>query len=220
MLTEERRKALKTITEAAEILHYIQPINVTNCSVRLNSYFECSEVIKYCLEILNVQHEVYTPSMKPLEFNLCVGKEVNPQVIYSLVYLIDKIISDSKLYLYICHATKERSPLEIIAGSYITPQKRFFNVSRRIDASEFLALNATSLTSIQIGQMFPNARFHSSGACMAHDDEDDNYLYERNRDYDEDNHNDDDSWGGNHHSEYYDDNLDMDQQSQEYWDNL
>jgi hypothetical protein len=223
MLSLEKFRALRITGEVAEALQEFNELDVSGYNIKLNSTFENSEAISHALHFLGFPHEVYNPSTlsKLSEFNLSIGKDINPQVIYYLVYLVSKFFTTSKIYLYISHATSGRSPFEIIAGSYITPAKKFFNVSRRIESSELLALDAGSLTTSGLHQLFPNVHYHSSGECMSHTDDDDNYFMLNDDDYDEgDGDYEDDSWGNNSDNEYYNDNLDMDQQSQEYWDNL
>ncbi len=223
MLNLEQLKAIQIVNEVANDLQELNHLDVSNCKVKLNSYLEHFESIKFALTILGISHEVFTPSagVGPDENNASFGSDTNPQVIYYLTYLFSKFFAESDFYLYICYSSSSiRSSLETLLGSYITPEKDFFNVSKRISSKEFLSLSIDSLSTASMQEIFPNSKYHSSGVCSTHiaaDEEDDDDTGGSYNSYDSD---DDDSWGSNHDNEYYNDDLDMDQQSQEYWDNL
>jgi hypothetical protein len=217
MLTPEQFKALQIVNEVASDLQELNHLDVSNYKVRLNASLEHCESLKYAFNILGISYQVFSPSIgvKPDENNAIFDSDISPQVIYYLTYLLNKFFKESNFCLYICYAnSSDTRTLETLLGSYITHEKGFFNVSRRISTDEFLALDVNSLTSSSIHELFPNIKYDSSGECTTHVVNDDDYDTGGN--YDDD----DNSWGSNYDNEYYDDNLDMDQQSQEYWDNL
>lgn len=222
MLTLQQVKALRITNEVVESLHEFNNLNVSVCKVHLNSYFENFKAIEYALKILGIPYEVYSGARKLSENNLVVGIGIEPKLIYYLVFLVNKLIEDTQLYVYLSYASDtNEKPFQAILGSYIVPRMKYFNVSRRIPSDEILSLSINSLTTSSLCSLYPNSNYHSSNACMSHVDEDadDDYFMSRNSD-DEDDTDSEDSWEGNSSNEYYDDNLDMDQQSQEYWDNL
>jgi len=220
MLNIQQINALKITASVVDSLHEFNPLDASIYNIRLNTFFENSEAIEYSLKILEIPYEMYSGVDKPSEYNLVIGIGIESKLIYYLVILIQKLIEGTPLFVYLSYASyKPKEQFEAIIGSYIVPRMKYFNVSKRIEADEIISLNISSLTTASLCALFPNSNYHSSNACMSHTDEnsDDNYFMLADSDDDSES---EDSWEGNTSNEYYDDNLDMDQQSQEYWDNL
>lgn len=198
---------LKKLTFIADITKRLEPLLFNDIEIRINTLLENSEDIVYALQVLKVPYTTYEPDTGniPEEINVSFGCEVGLNIIYQITYILKEIYGDA-LDAYINYATKpEGREKETLIGAYITRNKGFTNISKPITANEILKLDIKNMDWEEFSSLFPNNNYSKKGTCT--------FTYYEPDDYydDGDSYSDETDWS------HYNDDLDMDQQSEDFW---